>query len=124
MRTRSVFRQILRVCLKNLCPAAPTPGATSGGPPAVPGALLGSQWGVQLPPPTYLKAYLVQQIISMSCFIRISLSRRLVHLLPVRGNGLFTGSHTIVIRTHDKDKNPYIPSFLPTILGPDYYVPP
>ena len=29
----------------------------------------------------------------------------------------------IVIRTHDADKNPYIPLLLRTILGPDYYVP-
>ena len=30
----------------------------------------------------------------------------------------------IVIRTHDVPKNPYVPLFLLTILGPDYYVPP
>ena len=30
----------------------------------------------------------------------------------------------IVIRTHRGHKNPYIPLFLPTILGPHYYVPP
>ena len=29
----------------------------------------------------------------------------------------------IVIRTHDVHKNPYIPVFVHTILGPDYYVP-
>ena len=28
-----------------------------------------------------------------------------------------------VIRTHDVPKNPYIPLFLPTILGLAYYVP-
>ena len=29
----------------------------------------------------------------------------------------------IVIRIHDGPKNPYIPQFLDTILGPDYNVP-
>ena len=35
-------------------------------------------------------------------------------------NQLLRGA--IVIRTHDVPKNPYIPLFLHTILGPDYYV--
>ena len=37
---------------------------------------------------------------------------------------LFTGGHMLQeIRTHDGPKNPYIPLFLRTILGPDYYLP-
>ena len=28
----------------------------------------------------------------------------------------------VVIRTHDEPKNPYIPIFLRTVLGPDYYI--
>ena len=35
-----------------------------------------------------------------------------------------TDAIAIIIRTHDGPKNPYMPVFLHTILGPDYYVPP
>lgn len=33
-----------------------------------------------------------------------------------------TSKYGIVIRTVDAHKHPYIPEFLHTILGPDYYV--
>ena len=42
--------------------------------------------------------------------------------IPLISSALLRGA--IVIRTHDVPKNPYVPLFLLTILGPDYYVPP
>ena len=47
-------------------------------------------------------------------FVRFSMSQR-QRLIVLRGN--------IVIRTCDQHKNLYIPLFLLTIFGPDYYVP-
>ena len=44
-------------------------------------------------------------------------------LLGKSGSSYCNLRESIVIRTHDVPKNPYVSLFLHTMLGPDYYVP-